>query len=200
MSLVSKEISPFGESIYSWKGRRQASFYNPHAEAADWWIKSRRAGLDPKSYFVLGVGSGFHIRRLLCECTANIVIIDSRAELMAAVKGDFNWNPERVSFSGCSNLSQLKKDSAVASSIKQGSFLVLDHTVSQVLDGAFFNEARSWLVARNWKALAWQRKLRGLPSGVGDRAFESAGPLLTIKDLDFAMPDATLSALTEMIT
>lgn len=198
MSDIEKRVSVTGENILAWQGRRLASLYDPHSEALNWINKYKPWLPWVRSCIVLGAGSGFHIRRLMAEFHGQILVLDPRAELISANRALVTWD-RGIDWIRLDSGEEWSRESSIIGTLKLGSYLLLDHSPSQIDFEKEFESARNKLRARDWRSLHWLGKLRDHSLHIDSKVFESTGGPLGLQDIASLESASSRSALLEML-
>lgn len=149
-----------GSTVLKDQGRWLSSSVDPEAEARS-WVSRRREFLDKvRTVFILGAGSGYHIQELSLHTEAMIVVIETRPELITAVRAIHAFDSDRIKIICASNVKQLRASEEVRSAVAQ-SFIVLHHGPSAATNPSLFQEFQNQLVGRDWGSLHWQWQLKG---------------------------------------
>ncbi len=172
-----------GEKVLRFQGRLLASRFDPTREAQE-WVASRRKFLGKvRSVFVLGLGSGHHVRELLKATDANIVVLESNADILQAAFDLHGFDPKRVSLHHVANARALRKIDEVKAAVSK-SFIVLSHAPSCALAAEIYKDCRAQLIARDWGNLNWQWKLRGSADFDRTPRIDGTGETLSLHDLE----------------
>ena len=162
-------------------GRLLASARDPRGEA-EAWVKRRLSFLKRvRGVFVLGIGSGYHIAALRQATPAKIVVIEHSADLHAAVTKLNLFDLGQAHVVVAANTRELRASNAVQILIED-SYVVLVHGPSRAGAPKFYAAAHKQLIGRDWGALNWAWKLKGLPE-LGPVTRIGGEGLLTIHDL-----------------
>jgi len=174
-----------GADVLKQDGRLLASRHAPGEESRAWLARRMSLLQNVKTLFVLGAGSGYHIREIVQTCEAQVIVVENNAEVVTAVERLQQFAAERVQFVVVSSLKDLRAHEVVRKSLV-GSYLVLDWPASFSTNRTFFTDCRQFLLGRDWGSLTWQWQLRGFaPLFSQPRAGQSEKPL-SIVDLDSA--------------
>jgi hypothetical protein len=166
-------------------GRWLASAFDPQSEART-WLARRREFLDKvKCVFVLGAGSGYHIHALSTQTSADIVVIDTRIDLIEAVRTIHAFDSDRIKFVCVDSTRQLRAAESVRAGVAQ-SFVILQHGPSLASHPILFRELHAQLLGRDWGALNWQWKMMGLSTLESQPQIQKGADALTILDLEQA--------------
>ncbi len=172
-----------GRIILKDGGRLLASAFDPESEARE-WMSRRKEFLDKVKYvFVLGAGAGYHIAELSAHTEAGIVVLETRAALIEAVREIHAFDSDRVKFECVRSAKELRAAAAVRSAIAN-SFVVLQHGPSLAADPALFRELHAQLMGRDWGGLNWQWQMKGFSTLESQPQIHKTGEALTILDLD----------------
>ena len=151
-----------GEKVIRYQGRLLASRFNPRQEARDWLARRSEFLSKVRTIIVLGMASGHHIAELIEKTEAQILVIDTNEQIMAAGLAIHSFPLNRVILEHIKNSRDLRSSVQVKKAVAE-SFVVLAHPVSVLQDGKVFDECRAQLLGRDWGALTWQWKLRNGP-------------------------------------
>lgn len=172
-----------GEKVIRCDGRLLASRYNPGQEARDWLARRRVFVSSVKTVFILGAGSGHHIRAVAQATEAQIIVIELRNDLVEAVRPLLSEFKDRIVFTSALTARDVRASEDIRKGL-QNSFVILEHPASVHLDIEAYKDISTWLRARDWGPLNWQWKLKGLsPLDAQPKLLTSEKPL-TILDLD----------------
>lgn len=173
-----------GEKVIRFGGRLLASRFNPRREARE-WIDRRPEFLEKvRTVIVLGMASGHHIAELIGRTEAKILVIDTHEPLLTAGQNLHMFPANRVVFEHVKSARELRASAQVKKAVL-GSFVVLMHPASILLDGKIYEECRAQLLGRDWGALTWQWKLRNGPGfDTNSRIDATSDTPLTIYDLE----------------
>lgn len=184
--MIETVLAENGSRVLRRRGRLLASRFDPKAEASA-WLEKRLAFIDKiHGIFVLGLGSGYHVQALLEKTAARLLVIENSSEIIEAVSGIQKFDPKRVQIESVAKARDLRSNAAVKAMIKK-SFVVLTHPASYGQEPEFFKECAAQLNGREWGALTWQWKLKGLPSLDSAPRVDAGGASadkLTIYDLE----------------
>lgn len=172
-----------GEKVIRFEGCLLASRIDPVAEAEAWFQRRASFVSKVKTVFILGAGCGFHIRETAKRTTARLIVIESLPELIEAVAPTLEDISPRVTFVSAASVRELRANETLRLAVAT-SFVVLDHPPSVNRDRAFYRECKTQLVGREWGALNWQWKLKGLPGFDSQPKISSGEKPLTIYDLE----------------
>lgn len=180
IEIVSAES---GERVLRFQGRLLASRFDPAREARE-WIASRREFLNKvRTVFVLGLGSGHHVRELLPATPARIVVLEANADVLQAAFDLHGFDAARVGLHHLPNARALRKIDEVKAAVTK-SFVVLSHAPSCALAPELYKESRAQLVARDWGNLNWQWKLRGAADFDRTPRIDGGSEALSLHDLE----------------
>lgn len=184
MNRLVWEKARTGESVPRWDGRLLASCLDPRQEAADWIFRRAPFLNKVKTLIVLGVGGGFHILAAAERSTARIVVIEKERELLSAVWPKLEETlGDRIEPVLIERAVELRSSPRIRE-VLGGSFCVLEHPPSIAHHREFYSECSALLLAREWGALTWQWRLRGLPDFDSEPRLTRGEPALSIRDLD----------------
>lgn len=166
-----------------WNGRLLASRVDPVGEARQ-WLESRRTFLDRvQAVFILGAGSGFHIREVLKATEARVIVIEAKSEIVEELRPRFADVAARLRFVSVQAAREARGSEFVREGLKD-SFIVLEHPASMATDPDFYAECGQFLRARDWGALTWQWKLKGHPSLDSEPKIAKMDEPLSLLDLE----------------
>ncbi len=173
-----------GEKVIRFGGRLLASRFNPRQEARE-WIDRRPEFLEKvRTVIVLGMASGHHVAELLDRTDAKILVIDTHEQILTASQGLHMFPASRVTFEHVKTARELRASMQVKKAVL-GSFVVLMHPASLLIDAKVYEECRAQLLGRDWGALTWQWKLRNAPGFDAHSRIDRASDMpLTIYDLE----------------
>ena len=171
------------EPVIRHNGKLLASARDPRSEARA-WVSRRLCFLKKaRGVFVLGAGSGYHLEALRAQTEASILVIEQSLEITAAARGLQNLNLEDVRIETIGDSLDLRGN-AVVQAMVRSSYVVLVHPASRAQNPNFYDACAKQLIGREWSALAWAWKLKGLPLlERTPRVFATAAEPLTIHDL-----------------
>lgn len=138
-------------------GRLLASRFDPVQEAENWVRLHSEFLSDVQAVFVLGLGSGYHIKSLMSRTSAKIVVIEPDRELIEAVSSIHAELP--VVMESPQSLNEVRSSLQIRTAL-MSSFVVLTHAPS-LTESSLLNDTARFLRAREWGALTWQWRLKG---------------------------------------
>ncbi|HMN69471.1 MAG TPA: hypothetical protein PKC28_13095 [Bdellovibrionales bacterium] len=177
------EAEQGGAKVLRVDGCLTASRVAPVKEARE-WLARRREFLDKvKTVFVLGLGSGHHVRALRESCRARIVVVEANADIVS-MHAELGIVPADVQVLHADSLRALRGNERVRELVT-ASFVVLTHPASVARGAEVYHEFRRLLIGRDWGTLNWQWNMRNGPSldGTTRISGEDQAPL-TIYDLE----------------
>jgi hypothetical protein len=172
-----------GSAVLRDDGLWLASAFNPEAEAREWLARRREFLSQVKCIFVLGAGAGYHVSELYRHCDAEILVIETRAERIAAVSAIHAFDSHRVKFICVDNVKRLRADERVRSAVSS-SFVILQHAPSLAAQNELYRELHAQLLGRDWGALSWQWQMKGFAALDSRPQIQRGGEPLTILDLE----------------
>jgi hypothetical protein len=197
--VIEKITVADGDVVLRVDGRLLGSRVDPKAEARAFVDKRRPLLADVKSVFVLGLASGHHVRELTRRTPAHLVVLEPRADVIAANADAFD--SARVTIL---HTPDARLDAPFITAALLSSYLVIIHPASRSLSPALYDQWAMRLGAREPGALAdlWARRAWAMPAG----GFGASADPLTIHDLSkFEIGDeatrtrALVRALKELV-
>lgn len=181
--MIEMVTAKSGERVIRWQGRLLASRIDPVKEAAEWFQRRVAFTAKVKAIFILGAGSGFHIRETLQRTQARVLVIEPNPELLQAVEKDFSDCAGRIRFIGPESARELRSNIDVRAAVG-ASFVVLEHPASVQISREFFAECSAQLLGRDWGNLNWQWSLKGFPALDSRPRIDAGDSALSIYDLE----------------
>ena len=157
--MIERVTAQSGDEVLRVGGRLMASRIDPRAEARA-WVDARLALLnDVRTVVVLGLGSGYHVTELVKRTSARILVLEPRADVIAAWDEDFARDRVRVEHT--EDLASLRTSDDVRRALAT-SYLTMVHPASRGLSPEFYRDAVAHLNARAPGHLAWVWELKNL--------------------------------------
>lgn len=172
-----------GGKVIRCDGRLLASRIDPESEAAEWLASRRDFIKNVKNVFVLGLGSGHHVRALLEKTEATVIVLEANAGIYNVAEQLGLPMSMKLKIQKVSSARDLRANEAVKAAVRE-SFVVLSHPASAALYPQVYDEIRAQLIGRDWAALNWQWKTRNAPGFDDNPRIDSNGEPLTIHDLE----------------
>ena len=175
--------SAAGDKILKADGRLLASRFDPMREARNWLAQRGPFLSQVRTVFVLGLGSGYHIKALLERTSARILVLEACPEIARNAAQIFAFDEQRVRIEHVSETRSVRGIESVRAAAAN-SFVVLVHPASYTLKPSLYEECRTTLLARDWGNLTWQWRLQNAPDFERTARIDSRQTPLSIYDLE----------------